>query len=331
MKFIQVGAGGFGKTWLNCLTANPKAKLEAIVDVNENTLKSACAEFNIDDSMAFSSLKKAVAATSADAVVCVTPPDYHRATIVEAVKAGLHVITEKPMANTMADCKAILKAVEQSGKICAVSQNYRYAPPTWSMAEIVKKRKIGEIGQVKIDFYKGHDFNGGFRHEMDYPVIIDMSIHHFDLIRFITGLNPVSVRGEAWNPPWSNYKGDCSSSLVFTMENNARIVYNASWCAKGDYCDWNGNWQIEGEKGTIIYKKGEITLNSAPDLYNVKQSTAVVQKEPKYLVQNFVLEDFMKAVKTGQRPATDVFDNIKSVAMVFAAVQAVKTGKTVKI
>ena len=50
---------------------------------------------------------------------------------------------------------------------------------------------------------------------MPFPVIIDMSIHHFDLIRFVTGLEAVKVSGAAWNPPWSNYKGDCSTSVVF--------------------------------------------------------------------------------------------------------------------
>lgn len=330
MKFIQVGVGGFGRTWLKCLVENKKARLAGIVDPNPEAIDIACEKWSLDKGIAFPSLKKAIAGTGAEAVVCVTPPKHHKAAIIEAMRAGLHVITEKPMADTQANCAAIVRAAEETGMTCAVSQNYRFAPPTWTMAEIIRKGKIGEIGQANIDFYKGFDFKGGFRHVMDYPVIIDMSIHHFDLIRFITGLNPVSVRGEAWNPKWSNYKGDCSSSLVFTMENGARIVYNASWCAKGDYCDWNGNWQIEGSKGALIYR-GAITLNSAPSLYAVKKSEQVPMTNPKYLAQNFVLEDFMRAVKTGRRPATDVFDNIKSVSMVFAAVKAVKTGRTVKI
>ena len=158
-----------------------------------------------------------------------------------------------------------------------------------------------------------------------------MSIHHFDLIRFITGFDAVSVRGESWNPPWSNYRGDCSSSVVFEMANGSRVVYSASWCAKGQFCNWDGNWQIEGSKGTIEYANGEITLHSARNLYTVTRSAAIPLKGPRKTGQEYVLSDFIRSVKRDERPKTDVFDNIRSIAMVFAAVRAVDTGKRVSV
>ena len=331
MRFIQVGVGGFGRVWLQALANNRDARLTALVDVNPAALDIACETVGLRRDQGYASLADALARHDAEAVVCVTPPEHHRAVIVEALEAGLHVISEKPMAAGLADCRAILRAARKSGRLCAVSQNYRYRPPTWTLAKTVGKGTVGEIGQVRVDFYKGHDFGGGFRHEMDYPVLVDMAIHHFDLLRFITGLDAVAVRGTAWNPPWSNYRGDCSSSVVFEMSNGTRAVYNASWCAKGDYCSWDGDWLIEGSRGALTYRGDTITLNVAPDLYTVKRSRPVRARTMRRTGQAYVLAEFMKAVRNGSPFPTDVRDNIRSVAMVFAAVKAVRTGRRVPV
>ncbi len=331
MRFIQVGVGGFGRGWVQRLTESRQARIVGLVDVDPEALERARAIGNYRADICFDSLDRALRQIETDAVVCVTPPEHHSRVVIKAMKAGLDVITEKPMADTLQNCTATLRASRDTGRTCVVSQNYRYKPETWTLANLVRSGRIGEIGQAKIDFYMGHDFGGGFRHDIDHPLLVDMSIHHFDLIRFVTGLDPVSVRGEAWNPPWSNYRGDCSSSVVFEMSNGSRVVYNASWCAKGQFCNWDGNWQIEGSKGTIKYANGEVTLHTARDLYAVTKSAAVQLKGPRKTSQEFVLSDFIRCVKRGERPKTDVFDNIHSVAMVFAAVKAVDSGRRVPV
>jgi len=331
MRFIQVGVGGFGRGWVQRLADNPSVEVVALADVNPEALAHARKIGNYGKEICFSTLDEALKNVEADALVCVTPPEYHKQCVVPAMKAGLDAITEKPMADNLANCMSILRTSRNTGRTCIVSQNYRYNPKTWTLARLVESGRIGDIGQVKIDFYMGVDFGGGFRHEMDYPLLVDMSIHHFDLIRFITGLNAVSVRGEAWNPAWSNYKGDCSSSLVFEMENGARVVYNASWCAKGGFNGWDADWLIEGSKGAISYEDGEITLNDVPELYKVEKTETIQEKGPEDSGQDFVLNDFISSIEAGRRPRTDVLDNIHSIAMVFAAVKAVKTGRRVPV
>lgn len=331
MRFIQVGVGGFGANWVKVLKANPAAKVVAMVDVNAKALEAACAAGEYPASICYPSLPEALRAVEADALVSCTPPALHKADVTTALKAGLHVISEKPMADSLASCKAMLRTARQTGRLYAVSQNYRYRDTMWAMAQLVRSGKLGAVGQVTLDFFKGVDFGGGFRHSMDYPLIVDMSIHHFDLIRFITGLDAVSVRASAWNPPWSNYAGECSSSAVFTMNNGATVLYNGSWCSKGSFCDWNGNWQIECEKGTLTYRNGEIRLLQAPAGYTVKRERVVKPRPLARQAQHFVLDDFMKAVRRGTRPRTDVYDNIRSVAMVFATVRAMESDRTVPV
>jgi len=330
MRFIQIGVGGFGGVWARVLKNDRRAKVVGLVDISAEAMQRTCEKHGYDESICFTSLEQALKSVDADALVCVTPPKLHRKPVVTALRAGLHVISEKPMAESMVDCKAMLAAAKKAKRHYVVSQNYRYCGVMFAIADLVRKGRIGTVGQVKIDFYKGVAFDG-FRAAMPYPLLIDMSIHHFDLIRFLTGLDPISARGSAWNPAWSHYAGDCSSSVVFEMTQNARVLYNGSWCAKGDFCDWSGNWQIEGSKGTITYKHGVATLHSAPKGYGIKKATEIKPKRMGKQGQAFVLDNFLKSVKTGKRPFTDVYDNIKSVAMVFAAVKAVKTERKVAV
>ncbi len=331
MRFIHVGVGGFGQCWVRVLKDNKEAKVVALVDVKEEALQKACEVGGYSKDLCFKSLEDALKNVEADAVLSSTPPAFHKHDVITAMRAGLDVISEKPMADTMASCKAMLKAAAETGRTYVVSQNYRYAPAMWTLANVVGSGELGAIGQVKLDFFLGVDFGGGFRHEMPFPVIIDMSIHHFDLIRFVTGLDAVKVSGAAWNPPWSNYKGDCSSTALFEMNNGARILYNASWCAKGGFCDWNGNWQIECEKGTVTYRNGEIRVYHVPKLYRLEKTEILTHTALPLTAQSYVLDEFMRCVKARKQPRTVARDNIRSVGMVFAAVKAMETGRKVDV
>ncbi|MFC1453792.1 Gfo/Idh/MocA family protein [Verrucomicrobiota bacterium] len=331
MRFIHVGVGGFGQRWVRVLKNNPDAKVVGLVDVNEKSLQKACEAGGYSKDICFKSLEEALNNVKADAVVSSTPPAFHKHDVITAMKAGLDVISEKPMADTLASCKAMLKTAAKTGRTYVVSQNYRYSPSMWTLANFVQSGKLGAIGQVKLDFFKGFDFGGGFRHEMQFPLIIDMSIHHFDLIRFVTGLDAVKVSGAAWNPPWSNYKGDCSSTALFEMNNGARVIYNASWCAKGVFCDWNANWQIECEKGTVTYQNGEIRIYHVPKLYKLEKTEILPHTPPPLTSQDYILDEFMRCVQARTQPCTVARDNIRSVGMVFATVKALETGKKVDV
>lgn len=331
MRFIQVGVGGFGACWVDVLTRSRQARLVALVDVSKKALAAARAASGCRADACFGTLGEALRKIEADAAVIVTPPELHRKGVVEALAKGLDVISEKPMADSMAGCRAMLRAASETGRTYVVSQNYRYSPEMWTLARMVRGGRLGKVGQVKVDFFRGVDFGGGFRHSMAYPLIVDMSIHHFDLVRFVTGLDPLSVRAASWNPPWSNYRGDGSSTALFEMHNGARVLYSGSWCSKGQYCDWNGNWQVECEKGTVTYNAGEITVYDVPGTYGVRKTSKVKLVKPPRTGQNFVLHDFMNAVKTGKPARTAVTDNIHSIAMVFATVKAMQSGKVVPV
>lgn len=332
MKVIQVGVGGFGGYWLRMLNEYPGIELAAIVDVDSGTIDEGAQVSGLSPQACFKDLNQALDEVAADALVCVSPPLYHRAHTIAAMEAGLDVICEKPVAVDIEDARAMAQTARDTGRTMAVSQNYRYRPVTWTMQRYVAAGELGALGQISLDFYKGWFFDSkNFRRTMDHVLLSDMSIHHFDLMRFISGLQAVSVKGESWNPPWSKNSGDTSVSLTFTLENGARFVYTASWCAQGDFSDWNGNWLLEGDQGSLHYRDGALHFNYAPKRYQAQESRSVIQVGPPLLDQAYVLADFMAAREEKRQPLTSIFDNLSSLAMVAAARKAVRKDGAVEI
>jgi predicted dehydrogenase len=332
VKIIQLGVGGFGHHWSKILKATPAAEVVGLVDISQEASAATCNEFGYESAICFSSLEAAMTAVDADMLLCVSPPLFHLEHITTATSGGLHVLCEKPMATTLKDCIEIMKVAQATDKLVAVSQQYRYRPAMRAMADLIKDGAIGRIGQIRLDFYKGIYFGvENFRRTMPYPILVDMSIHHFDLLRSITGLEAETIVGEAWNPPWSQNTGDTTAALTMTMNNGARFAYNASWAAQGDFSDWNGNWLIDGDKGSISYSQDKVTLTLTDDRYRVIEEREIVPEPLGMAEHSRLLLDFFNCIENGLSPETSIADNLRSIAMVFAAVDAVQTNTKVPV
>lgn len=328
MKVIQAGVGGFGRYWVEHLTAFPGIELAALVDTDPAALAVAGKLSGVPAAAHFGSVEEALAAVPAELFVCITPPAMHRAHVTAAVAAGLDVIVEKPAALTLEDAQAMAEAAAEHGRLVSVAQNYRYRPATWTMHRLVREGALGALGQVRLDFYKGWHFDeSNFRRQMPDVLLGDMAIHHFDLLRFISGQNALTVHGRSWNPSWSDNAGDTSANLTFTLQNGARFVYSASWAAQGDFADWNGNWLIEGSGGSVTYSMGEMAQYRALGDYQVERVPDLYVSGPTITDQAYVIGDMLAARQEGRPPRTSIQDNLNSLAMVLCAIEATRTGQ----
>ena len=323
-RALQVGVGGFGKGWTRVLSDSPAVDLVGIVDVRREALDEARAKHGIAEDACHTSLDEALDELSPDLVVCVTPPEFHREVAEAALAAGAHVITEKPLAGTMEDARAMADAADAAGRQLAVSQNYRYDAAARTVQELVKTGRLGEPGAFAVEFFRGPRFEGSFRRHMPYPLTIDMSIHHYDLMRAILGLDPVWTFARAFNPPWSWYDGAASVCQAFGFEGDLVGTYSASWCSQGSETQWNGDWRIECSEGVIIWKDGLVKAGSAAD-----KLEEVPLVEPDATGQRGVLAEFVEAVERDRAPETSARDNLKSLAMVFNTIVSAESGGVV--
>jgi predicted dehydrogenase len=325
-----------GRQWLNTVNASPEVEFAALVEVDANTARARAAEYGIDPALIFPTLEAALAAVEADGVIDVTPPAAHRAVSFAAMDAGLPVLSEKPLAGTREDARAIVDRSNETGVLHMVTQNYRYTPLAQTVRDVLRSGELGVVGAVSVRFFKGPHF-GGFREEMPYPLIIDMSIHHFDMMRFFLGANPVSVYGQSWNPPWSWYQGDASAAVTAVFDNETRVNYTGSWCSQGQETTWNADWRFECERGVLtvqddqVYIQHLLGVEDRPGYRHVqndeRMEVPLVTMERQ--AQAYLLHEFYEAVTMGRTPGTPCQDNIRTVEFVFDVVESFRTGAPV--
>ncbi|MBN8636502.1 MAG: Gfo/Idh/MocA family oxidoreductase [Anaerolineae bacterium] len=336
MKVIQCGLGLMGRAWINTVQASPNVEFAALVEVDAATAQKRAQEFGLDPALIYPSLEAALAAVKADGVIDVTPPAAHQAISFAAMDAGLPVLSEKPLAGTRADARAIVAKSDQTGVLHMVTQNYRYTPLAQTVKRVLQSGDLGDIGAVSVRFFKGPHF-GGFRDEMDYPLIVDMALHHFDMLRYFLNADPVSVYGKSWNPPWSWYKGDASAAVTAHFSSGAVVNYTGSWCSQGQETSWNADWRFECANGVLTVQDDRVYVQHLTGLedhggvhFTTHDALTEVPLVPMELqAQAYLLHEFYEAVTNGRTPGTPCQDNIKTVEFVFDVVESFKTGAPV--
>ncbi|MGI6494671.1 MAG: Gfo/Idh/MocA family protein [Kiritimatiellia bacterium] len=320
---VVVGAGGISGAWFPPLLKE-KVDIVGVVDLNVETAKAQIAKYGIDCEVG-SDLAAMLRAKKPDFVLNLTVPAAHCKVACTALRAGCHVLGEKPLANSMAEARRMVDAANDTGLLCMVSQSRRYEPRHVALANALAKGKIGHVTTLNCDFFMGCHF-GGFRDEMESPLILDMAIHHFDLARLFSAADPVAVYAQEFNPRGSWYKGDVAANCIFEMSDGSVFSYRGSWCAEGMHTSWQGDWRIIGDKGTILYERdnelvGEIVVGKT-GFTRAKKAFRVPDAKIPASGMHGALKEFLEALKGSYTPQGLVQDNIRSLAMVFGAIES---------
>ena len=333
LKALLVGAGGMGKAWGNNLKEHPDVELTGWVDIRPGAAAEAAEELKLAVPHTGTDLGKALAETKPDFLVDVTIPEAHRDVTLQSLAAGVPVLGEKPMADSMQQAREMVAASEKSGKLYMVSQSRRYDGHLQAYRQLISEQ-IGALGILNSDFYLGAHF-GGFREEMANVLLLDMAIHTLDQARYLSGADPVSVYCEEFNPAWSWYKGDACATALYEMTGGLRYTYRGAWCSEGKNTSWNCDWRAVGPRGSARWD-GE----TAPSAEVVTQTGGFISETQPRTVDGpegvpggiaGSLRDFLNALATGATPMGECHDNIKSLAMVFAAIESSATGKRVPV
>ncbi|BBH18943.1 oxidoreductase [Paenibacillus baekrokdamisoli] len=334
-KIIVAGCGGMSNAWLDYATERENAEIVGLVDIYEESAKAMAAKRGLTVPT-FTDLSEALKETDANLVFDVTIPSSHKVIVTTAMQAGCNVLGEKPMAESYTDAEEIVATSKQMGRRYSVMQNRRYFKQIRAYRDVISKGLIGKLGTLNADFYIGAHF-GGFRDVMDSPLIVDMAIHTFDQARFLTGADPVSVYCHEFNPPGSWYKGNASAICIFEMSDGSVFTYRGSWCAEGMSTSWESDWRAIGSKGTVRWNgsdmpTAEVVDESIPHEFHSTMKKIDISSEWEGKEGHHGCFDEMFAALEEGRPAeTDCLDNIKSVAMVFGAVESARTGKKVML
>lgn len=324
-RIIQVGVGGMGRVWTDRIAESNRWEAAAYVDVNRKNLMAAAVRHRIPKTRCFTSLKEALGKVEADALLDVTPQRFRKAVCTAAFERGLHVLAEKPLADSLANAKTVVDRAAKQGSILMIAQNYRYQPGAQTVKRFIKSGRLGDMGYVGIAFHKGPRF-GGWRAEMPYPLVFDMSIHHFDLLRFFLDADVKEVVATSIDAPWNWNKGDATVMAQLTMTDGVVVNYFASWVATGCETSWNAHWRFEGANGVLLWERDTVTFSDNPDRLRAVRTV----KFP-LIHQAYLLDAFADALETGIEPETSGRRNLNSLAATYAVVRAVRTKRRVRV
>ncbi|MCC5808013.1 MAG: Gfo/Idh/MocA family oxidoreductase [Opitutales bacterium] len=336
IRTVLVGCGRMSQAWLEAAARIEDIEIAGLVDLRRKSAETRAAESGLAGVHIDTSFDSALEETRPDAVFDVTAPPAHKTVTLAALRHGCHVLGEKPMAESMEDAREMCAAARKAGKIYAVIQNRRYDRNIRTVRTALASGVIGQLHTVNADFYLGPHF-GGFREEMKHVLLVDMAIHSFDQARFLSGADAVSVFCHEYNPPASWYRHGAAAMALFQMSDGIVFNYRGAWCAEGHPTSWQCQWRFVGSRGTLLWDgDGSITaetVDGKEGFFRPTKPAAVtpVDWSAERVGHEGLIRDFVSAVRTGKPPPTHCGDNIKSLAMVFGAVESAVRNSPVDI
>ena len=336
-KALLVGAGAMSRKWLDAIRTIGGVDLVAIVDINPANAEARASEQGINPDIG-TDLKSMLAKHNPDIVLDVAIPAVRHDIVSTALGAGAHVLSEKPMAETLDQARDLVAQAKAAGRLHVVIQNRRYLAQLRRIRRLIASGAIGEVTGIHCDFFLDPHF-GGFREQMPHVLLLDMAVHTFDAARFLADDQAVSVYAEEWNPANSWYERDAAALASFRFSRGAVMTYCGSWCAPGLRTSWESSWRIVGTQGSILWDgaddiRAESTLPHQPGkLLPDTRILDIPALDPSDRIGGHlgVISDFITATRGGPVPETVGSENIKSLAMVLGAIDSVAEGRRVEI
>jgi predicted dehydrogenase len=336
-RCLMIGAGGMAGGWIrNFLPAfSDRMEIVGLVDVNTDALNDSGDFLGLPKSARFTDSDEAFKQIDADFCIIVTPPWIHRENVLAACEKGMHILSEKPIADTWESCVDIYNAVKKAGVKMEVIQNYRYNATQLTVREVIRSGRLGRpnyiLGRFAADYRKFGSW-GEFRHRIPHSLLVEGGVHHLDMLRNLSGSDCMTIAGSEWNPEWSSFDGESNALYFMDMENGVKAVYEGSCNAAGTQNSWHSEfYRAECEKGAVSIDsdlKVRVWEHTAGQGITMSE---VPLESPRYAGHMWQVDEFLGWLDGGPEPDTTLDDNIKSVATMFAAITASAEKRTVDV
>ena len=337
LRAALVGCGAMSQTWLDATAQIDGLEIVGLADLDLARAEAVAARHGLRGAVTASDVRELLARTQPDILFDLVVPAARHGVVSAGLAAGCHVLSEKPMAESLDQARDLIARAEAAGRLHAVVQNRRYLDSVRRIAGVLHSGAIGELTSVHADFFIAPHF-GGFREQMDHVLLIDMAIHAFDALRCMTGLAAQAVYCREWDPQGSWYQQGSSAVALFELANGALFTYRGSWCAAGLATSWECGWRFVGTRGTLVWDghttiRAEVTSDRRTGIFDEVSALPVPTEPAAGRVGGHlgVLRDFVAAVRGGPPPETQGRDNIHSLAMTLGAIDSARRGQRVEI
>jgi myo-inositol 2-dehydrogenase/D-chiro-inositol 1-dehydrogenase len=322
-----LGAGRIGKVHAKAIGGNADARLVAVAD----SVEAAASAIAVPHGADIRTIEAIEAAGDIDAVVICTPTDTHAALIERFARAGKAIFCEKPIDLDIARVKSCLAVVAETRTTLMVGFNRRFDPHFMAVRKAIDDGRIGTPEMVQITSrdpgappldYIAHS-GGIFR---------DMTIHDFDMARFLLGEEPVTVSASAsvLTDPAIGKAGDYDSVTVTLTTASGRhcLISNSRRASYG----YDQRIEVHGSAGMVAaenQREADIEIASAdgftrPPLLNFFMTRYIAAYANE-------IAAFIDAVKSGKPAEPSGQDGLIALALADAALKSVAESRTVKL
>lgn len=326
-RLALLGAGRIGKVHAGAIAADRRAKLVAVADANEAAAK-AIADAAGAEVRGIEAIEKA---EDVDAVLICTPTNTHADLIERFSRAGKAVFCEKPIDLDIARVRACLKVIEATGAKVMLGFNRRFDPHFAAVRKAIDDGRIGKVEMVTItsrdpgappaDYIK---VSGG--------IFRDMTIHDFDMARFLLGeeIESVSASASVLVDPQIGTFGDYdSASVILTTPSGRQCVISNSRRASYGY---DQRIEVHGSEGAVsaenqrpvsieLASKDGYTRPPLHDFFMTRYTDAYAAE----------IATFIDAIGGGKAPHPSAEDGLRALALAEAALRSVREGRSVKV
>ncbi len=318
-----VGLGGHGRTIRDATEAAANLHVAAVYDPDAGEAQAAAAQFGCPAAASYEAL---VARDDLDAVVLVTPNHVHRAQAEAAFARGLHVFVEKPIANTVADGEAMIRAAEAAGRVLAVGHNMRFSRSARLAQATLAEGRLGDIVTVEIHFSGDNTrrmASEAWRLRPDQcPLlpVMQLGIHALDLVHFLIGpIADVSALARSVTT---------QPGVVDSVAASFRTAAGPTGTMVSNYCTRvHFAYRISGTEATLHCTPHTATLLPADGAPAEEHDFAAAGRES----YDRLMADFGDAVRLGTPPASDGWSGLQALAVVEAMSESAARGASVSV
>jgi predicted dehydrogenase len=329
---VLVGAGNACNLWLPAVARLWWVELDAVVDLDVERARDTLARHGVSAPVR-DDLDAALAELRPAIVVDLTPPGTRRAVAEAAFGAGADVIAEKPLATSVAEAAGLVRLADEHGRRLVVMQNHRYHPAVQALRGWIAHGGAGRPVLLDCELHRAVE---PFERVADTPspLLSDMAIHGFDQARNLLGLEPLRVIAHELRPDGSAFTGAAVATCTFEFDQGVRFTYRGSWAATGHETPWFGRWRIDGTRACARWEDG------SPPAF--ERLTGHTEQGPQFDRGELEVADgpndhpaavpaLLEGLAAGDPLPTEARDNIRSLAMVEAAIESCRSGGWVEV
>lgn len=342
---VNVGIIGCGKIaqvrHIPEYTSNPDVCLYGLFDINKERAAELAAEYGCK---VYDSYEELLADPQIDAVSVCVANNAHAQISIAAMKAGKHVLCEKPMAVTLEECEAMVKTAEETGKYLMIGQNQRLAKAHQKAKQLIAEGAIGKVLTFRTIFGHGGPEtwsvdpgkNTWFfdKTKAAMGAMADLGIHKTDLIQYITGQKVVETKAVLTTLDKRYGNGeligvDDNAICIYTLEDGAIGTMTASWTY---YAAEDNTTVIYGTKGMLrlyddpVYSVQLFGANGEKVLYEIDQ----IQTNDNQ-TKSGIIDLFVESLVEDKEPEISGKSVLSAMRAVFGSIESSETGKTVRV